>query len=233
VVEESAAAGIGPIVTVGMDVPSSRAAAVLAAELPGVKAAVGLHPWHVAELYRGPDSLEPYRELAADPAVAAISEVGLDTVTCEVPIPEQQELLRWFVELARERRIPLILHHRADASALVEVWRTVGEPRPKVAIHGFLGSADDARAFLGEGFLLSIGPSSLALVGDDRVDDETLRLVPEDRPLVDSDAFTAAMGWPEVHPTILDEVVERIARARGDESEAVRGAIARNFHGLL
>ena len=231
-VEEAARAGVAPIVTVGMDVASSQAAVTLANELPNVLAAVGLHPWYVAEQYDGTESLEPYRGVAADSAVAAVSEVGFDS-TIEVPLDEQRELVRWFVGLAQERELPLILHHRAEASTLVELWRTIKGRLPRVAIHGFAGDADSARAFLGESFQLSIGPSSLGMVGDWCMDDETLRLIPQDRLLVDSDAFVAAMGWPETHPSIVNDVLDRVARVRGDDPAALRAAVAQNFDRLL
>jgi TatD DNase family protein len=231
-VAEAENEGVSPIVSVGMDVASSQAAVQLAREHANVLAAVGLHPWYVTEQYDGPESLEPYREVASDPAVAAISEVGFDS-TIELPLPAQHELVNWFVELAQERALPMILHHRADASELVVLWHELEGAPPRVAIHGFEGDSDTARAFLGEGFQLSIGPSSLGMVGDWCIEDETLRIIPEDRLLVDSDAFVAAMGWPETHPAIVNDVVERIAKVRGDEAAALRAAIASNFERLL
>src|SRR5581483_9425440 len=166
------------------------------------------------------------------PGVAAISEVGLDQ-TIDVPLLAQHELVRWFVELAQEQGLPMILHHRAAASELVDLWHALEGAPPRVAIHGFMGDSDAARAFLAEGFQLSIGPSSLGMVGDWCMEGETLRLIPQDHLLVDSDAFVAAMGWPETHPAIVNDVVERMAKVRGEDAADLRAAIARNFDRLL
>jgi TatD DNase family protein len=49
VLERARAAGVRRILTIGTDVPTSRAAAEMAARLPDVWAAVGIHPHEAAE----------------------------------------------------------------------------------------------------------------------------------------------------------------------------------------
>jgi TatD DNase family protein len=230
---EAAAAGVQPVVTVGMDVASSRRAVELAAAHADLGAAVGLHPWHFDRDYDGEGSLEPYRELAGCHGVVAISEIGLDTVVVEAPVAVQQEALRWFMELGAAAGIAMLLHQRAPASDLIDVYRALRPPRPAVAIHGFVGDEEDARAFLSEGFWLSFGPSSLGMVGAETVGDGLLRLVPAERLLVESDAHPAADDRPEVHPDVTREVLERIARARGEDPALLAEGIARSFERLF
>jgi TatD DNase family protein len=232
-IREAGAASVGPIVTVGMDLESSRRALDLTAAHPELRAAAGLHPWHFDRDYDGVSSLEPFRRVVEAGAVVALSELGLDTIVVEAPVAVQQEALRWFMELAREREIPLVLHHRAAAADLVEVHRALRPPRPKVAIHGFLGDEHDARAFLSEGFWLSFGPNEIGMVGSRAVAASVLRLVPPDRLLVESDAYPAAEDRPEVPPAATREVLERIARARGEEPAALAGRVAGNFRRLF
>ncbi|HLJ56974.1 MAG TPA: TatD family hydrolase, partial [Chthonomonadaceae bacterium] len=76
-IERAAAAGIGRMIVVGYDLPSSELAVAQAEARPGVLfAAVGVHPhdsrhWDTASAAR-------LRDLAAGPGVVAIGEIGLD-----------------------------------------------------------------------------------------------------------------------------------------------------------
>src|SRR5207249_3677031 len=76
VLARARAAGVRHMVTIGTDVPSSRAAVALAAREPDVWAAVGIHP-HEASL-ADPAQLAEIERLAAAPRVVAIGETGLD-----------------------------------------------------------------------------------------------------------------------------------------------------------
>jgi TatD DNase family protein len=76
VIERAKAAGIGAIVNVGTDLPSSRQAVALAEQHDCIYAAVGMHP-HDAKKLDGA-ALAQLRELARHPKVVAVGEIGLD-----------------------------------------------------------------------------------------------------------------------------------------------------------
>src|SRR5439155_583523 len=76
VLARARAAGVRRMITIGTDVPNSRAAVALAAREPDVWAAVGIHP-HEASLADEAQLVEIER-LAAAPPVVAIGETGLD-----------------------------------------------------------------------------------------------------------------------------------------------------------
>src|SRR5262245_12906820 len=73
VLAEARAAGVTDLIAMGVDAPTSRQVAAWASTKPGVWAAVGHHPLNQV----GPD-LALLRELAREPRVVAIGEVGLD-----------------------------------------------------------------------------------------------------------------------------------------------------------
>ncbi|HKC92157.1 MAG TPA: TatD family hydrolase, partial [Candidatus Limnocylindria bacterium] len=76
VLERARKAGIERILTAAEDVASSEAAVALAAHHDDVRVAVGVHP-HRAGSW-GPAALERLTELARDPRVVAIGEIGMD-----------------------------------------------------------------------------------------------------------------------------------------------------------
>src|SRR4051812_22201325 len=74
-VARAEAAGVGRLLTVGVDEASSRAALRLAAEYPSILAAVGVHP---TRLGGEASSAQSLRALIQETRPAAIGEVGLD-----------------------------------------------------------------------------------------------------------------------------------------------------------
>src|SRR5438552_14415141 len=69
-------AGVTKIITIGTSVESSRRAVDLAEKYPNVFAVIGIHPTYALEAEE--DVITPLRELAKNPRVVAIGEIGLD-----------------------------------------------------------------------------------------------------------------------------------------------------------
>src|SRR5262245_45178816 len=76
IVSRARAAGITRIISIGIDLESSKRAVKLAEEHPDVYAAVG---WHPSYALKAPEDIRPaLRELARYPKVVALGETGLD-----------------------------------------------------------------------------------------------------------------------------------------------------------
>ena len=69
-------AGVTRIITIGTSIESSRRAIDLAEKYPNVCAVIGVHPTYAHEAEA--DVVTPLRELAKNPRVVAIGEIGLD-----------------------------------------------------------------------------------------------------------------------------------------------------------
>jgi len=142
------------IMTVGIDLASSRAAVALAEEFPGVYATVGVHPHHVV----GVDE-SVYREiatLARHPKVRAYGEIGLDFARDYAPHAVQIAHFTRQVELAKELELPLIIHDR-DAHAEVLAILTAAAPLPAGGVmHCFSGGPELAAQVIDLGLFLSI-----------------------------------------------------------------------------
>lgn len=104
------AAGVETVVTIGIDVATSRRAVELAAEFPGVYATVGLHP-HDAES-GDQATLDELERLAAAPKVVAVGECGLDYYRDLSPRDAQRRVFLAQIDLARRRGLPLVVHVR-------------------------------------------------------------------------------------------------------------------------
>jgi TatD DNase family protein len=109
-------AGVTRILSCGEDVASSRAALAIARTHPEVRVAVGVHPHRAASLDDA--AIAALRELAADPRVVAIGEIGIDLSGRSAPQPEQERAFLRQLDLAAELDLPVVVHVR-DAGAIV------------------------------------------------------------------------------------------------------------------
>ena len=224
VLERAAAAGVGIVVCVGVDLPSSRDAVDLARRHPGVVAAVGVHPNEGAGLPSG--WLDELRALARMPRVVALGEIGLDYYRQRTERPRQLELFRAQLELSRELGLPVIVHNReADAEVgeiLVEWAETLPAQHPRGVLHCFSGDLPLMNGCVAAGFYVSFaGPITYRNAGRTA---EMAALAPEDRVLVETDAPYLA---PHPHrgkrnePAYVRLVAERMAELRGQSLDGI------------
>ena len=134
--------GVGLILDPGCDIGTSKKAIALAAQYPRVYAAVGYHPENCAPYT--PSDLDVLREMARNPKVVAIGEIGLDYYWEQNPPRElQQEVFRAQLALAQELNLPVIVHDRdahADCLAIVKEF-----PAVRGVFHCYSGSVEMAR----------------------------------------------------------------------------------------
>jgi TatD DNase family protein len=129
--------------------------------------ALGIHPLYVDRA--GDDDLERLRlalsEHAADPRLVAVGEIGLDGFVPaggmgQTPAPTgispRQELFYSAqLKLARDAGLPVILHVRRSADALLKALRRIQVPGG--IAHAFNGSHQQAGQFIAMGFRLGFG----------------------------------------------------------------------------
>ncbi len=156
---ESGVCGVVECATHSGDAPAVLA---LAHRWPFVHAALGIHPESLGDaraptvaVYGGDwrAELNALRPLLADPAVAAIGEIGLDH-HWPIPAREQYELFEAQLALAAALDKPVLVH---DREAHAEVYELLRRYRPRGILHCYSGSAEDARWLTAQGMLLGFG----------------------------------------------------------------------------
>jgi TatD DNase family protein len=182
----AAAVGVPRLVQVGVDVPSSRWSADLAARHPSVLAAVALHPNEAGAGAASEDALAEIDRLAALPRVRAVGETGLDRYrTGEEGWAAQEASFRAHVDIAKRHGIALVIHDRDAHDEVLRVLDDTGAPEHTV-LHCFSGDAAFARACVERGFVLSFaGTLTFANAGYLR---EAAALAPLDQVLVETDS---------------------------------------------
>jgi len=165
VVQRAREAGVRGFINVGYDLESSEASVALAATHPEIRATVGVHP-HDAQLLAdaqgrltadGELRLDQLLELAEEPGVVAVGEIGLDFFRDLSPRPAQRTALRHQLALATRLDLPVVFHIRDAYPETLALVDEVGLPARGAVLHSFAGQAEHARWAKERGCLLGIG----------------------------------------------------------------------------
>ncbi len=156
------AARVTQIVSIATDLESARKTLDIAHQFDTVYAAVGLHPGEVPKVTLC--DMKELALLAAEPKVVAIGETGLDyfrEAQTDLALRQQQTDLFWAqLELAKQRRLPVVIHNRAAEHDILDILRAHAEGLPKDwrpwgVMHCFSGNEKFAFDCLEIGLLIS------------------------------------------------------------------------------
>ncbi|OGZ33235.1 MAG: hypothetical protein A3I88_01280 [Candidatus Portnoybacteria bacterium RIFCSPLOWO2_12_FULL_39_9] len=170
------------LINVGSQYDTSRRAIDYARKYPkGVYAAIGLHPHHLEEMEidekevgvkyktrKEEFDFEKYWELAQEPKVVAIGEIGLDYKSANSEQrtansrEKQKEVFKQQLELAQQSNLPIIFHCREAYEDLIEILENfksacvdcdfgcpgAGIGNLRGVIHCFCGDLKTAKRFL-------------------------------------------------------------------------------------
>jgi len=186
VIARAHAAGVTRMVTIGASgsMQANHDAVGLAQQHASIFATVGIHPHEASAVT--PAVIDEITRLAGAPRVVAIGETGLDYYYDNSPRPSQQDAFRQFIALARQLRLPLVVHLRDAYDDALTILRDEGAADVGGVIHCFSGDRGAARAVLDLGFHLSFS----GIVTFKNADElrAAARLTPADRLLVETDA---------------------------------------------
>ena len=186
------AVGVTRLVQIDCDLPSARWSVEVARSHADIDAGVALHPNEAPRIAAqdGSAALEAaYAEidaLAADPAVRAIGETGMDFFrTGDDGRAVQEESFRRHIAMAKEHRKTLVIHDRDSHDAVLRILADEGAP-DRVVFHCFSGDAQMARTCVERGWVLSFA-GTVTFKNADPLR-EALALTPLDHLLVETDA---------------------------------------------
>jgi TatD DNase family protein len=160
VLGQARAAGIERVITVGIDLESSRWSARCADEYDSVYAAVAIHPNDTAKATEGGDGLAAedvlaeIETLAGLPQVRAVGETGLDYYRDHSGPGLQRDWFRAHIGIAKRTGKALMIH---DREAHEDVLRILAEEGPpdKVVFHCFSGDEQMAKRCADQGYVMS------------------------------------------------------------------------------
>ena len=222
----SASVGVPRVVTIGIDVPTSRLAATQAASHPGVLAAAAIHPNNAEEA--DDEALRSIESLASLDRVRAVGETGLDHYRDSAAHDAQERSFRAHIAIAKSTDTALVIHDRDAHDDVLRVLSEEGAPE-RTVFHCFSGDASMARVCAERGYYLSFaGNITFKNAAPLR---EAAAVAPLDLLLVETDApFLTPMpyrGRPNA-PYLIPLTVRALAEIKGLDEDEVSGAIATN-----
>jgi TatD DNase family protein len=252
VVKRAAGAGVTRIITIGTTVASSRQAVRLAAKYPGVYATVGVHPTHAAEVSE--NFVDELRELAAQPKVVAVGEIGLDYFhlpsqgekedviqttyralsagSVELLLRDQSEkasqavVFQEQLELAESLDLPVVVHQR---DSLDDTLAIIREFPVSAVFHCFNGNPAQAVDLVQQGYYISFtGIVTFKKAAEVR---DAASAVSIDRLMVETDApYLAPVPFrgKRCEPAYVRETAQAIAETRGSTFKTLAEATTRN-----
>jgi TatD DNase family protein len=196
---------------------------------PAIRFATGVHPHNAGGFLGRPEaSVEVTRAHAEAFQACGIGEIGLDYHYDFAPRDLQHEVFAAQLGLARERRLPVIIHTREATDDTFAILKSAGEMQG--VFHCFTGDAAMARRALDIGFYVSFaGIVTFPKAGDLR---EAARLVPSDRLLIETDSPYLA---PVPHrgkrnePAYVGRVLESLATVRAEAVPDLAAQVTTNF----
>jgi len=214
VLERARVAGVRRILTIGTDVPTSRAAAALAFREPNVWAAVGIHPHEAADADEA--ALTEIERLAGGPRVVAIGETGLDFFRNLAPREAQERALRSQLALARRTRKPVLIHCRDAHEETLSILGAADVSEHGGIMHCFSGDV-----------VTYPKPGALP---------EVAKFVPADRLVVETDCpFLPPQPYrgKRNEPAYLAITAARVAELRGEPLADLAARMSENARSLL
>ncbi|MFN3820906.1 MAG: TatD family hydrolase [bacterium] len=150
VVKRAQDQGVFPIILISTSLTDAYLSAKLAHHYD-LYFAAGIHP-HNADQKEN-KYLDRLSSLLQDPRCVAVGEIGLDFYRLRADPQTQISLLKEMLILAKENRLPVILHNREAAEPL---WENLSHhSQVKALFHCFSGSAEFARRITDAGHLVS------------------------------------------------------------------------------
>ncbi len=227
---EARAVGVGTVVQVGVDLPSSRWSAELAARYPQVHAAVALHPNEAGAGAATDEALREIEALAALPQVVAVGETGLDHYRTESAEGHRRQEASFRAHLAIAKRTgrALVIHDRDAHDDVVRVLLDEGAP-DRVVFHCFSGGVELARTCAEHGWYASFaGTVTFKNAQGLR---EAAAALPRELLLVETDApfLTPAphRGRPNA-PYLVPLTVRTLAEVTGTEVDELSATLMAN-----
>ncbi|MEA3309154.1 MAG: TatD family hydrolase [Chloroflexota bacterium] len=246
VLARAAEIGCSAAIIPGTTLADSRAAVELAQTHAGgpceLYAAVGIHPTNGHQL--NGDTLAELRQLAQEPRVVAIGEIGLDYYwpsktnrrwQCATPA-EQRRAFELQLKLAAEFGLPVIVHDReahVETLQILSSWVASGAGRTGT-LHAYAGGREYLADALALGFYLGMdGPVTFRKSAELHA---VAQAVPLERLLLETDGpylTPHPYRGQRNEPAYLRYIAARIAELRGTTPEQIMAATTANARRLF
>ncbi|TCT11668.1 TatD DNase family protein [Natranaerovirga pectinivora] len=212
--------GIEYVVNVGADLDSSQKSVALSEKYDYIYAAVGVHPHDALSIDES--IIQRIDTLAEHKKVIAIGEIGLDYYYDNSPQTIQKLWFERQIELAKEKKLPIIVHSREAAKDTMDIVKGTHADKVGGVIHCFSYSYEIAKEYVDMGFYIGIG--GVITFKNSKKSKEVVKGIPLKSLLLETDCpYLAPVPYrgKRNHSAYLDLVAKEIADIKGVEYDEV------------
>jgi TatD DNase family protein len=245
------------VINVGSQYKTSQRAVNIAKDYTeGVYAIVGLHPIHLFKMHVDEDEIDfssreeeydrqAYFELAKDPKVVGIGEIGMDYyhvpegVTIDAVKKKQEQIFREQIGLAMELDKAVTIHSRGakdDPSGVYQDIMNIVKDYPgiRAVVHCYTGNMEMAKRIIDMGLMISI--TGIVTFKNAKELHEVVKMIPLESMMVETDAPYLApdpFRGKRNEPSYVKYVAEKIAEIKGETFEKVAEVTTANAKRLF
>ena len=224
--------GISYVINVGASIQTTKNTIALTEKYPFVYGAAGVHPSETAELDE--EKFHWLKEQCALPKIVAVGEIGLEYYWEE---PEHDVQKKWFerqLELAREVKLPVIIHSREAAKDTLDIMKALHAEEIGGVIHCFSYTKEMAREYLNMGYYFGIG--GVVTFANAKKLREAVEYIPVEHILLETDSpYLAPVPNRGKRNSSLNlpYIAEAIGQIKGISDEEVIAITERNARKLF
>jgi TatD DNase family protein len=227
VIDRAVSNDVRYIISVGIDMKSSRNALNLTTHYPSIFSTAGIHP-HNADNANNND-LEEIALMAQHDKIIAIGEIGLDFFRNRSTRQNQIEIFTQQIAVAISLDLPVVIHDREAHTETVNILSSFKQNEQRGMIHCFSGGYKLAKTFIDMGYYISI-PGTVTYNNASQIQDVVKR-IPLNRLLLETDApFLSPTPYrgKRNEPSYIVNTAQKIANLRGISFEEVSYQTSKN-----
>lgn len=212
--------GIEYVINIGASIATTKNTIALTEKYPFIYGAVGVHPSDTEELDE--EKFTWLKEQCSLPKIVAVGEIGLDYYWDE---PDRKIQKKWFtrqLQMAREVKLPVVIHSRDAAKDTVDMMRAERAEEIGGVVHCYSYTKETAREFLTMDFSFGIG--GVITFNNAKKLKEAVEYIPIEKILLETDSpYLAPMPYRGKRNSSLNLplIAAQIAEIKGMSQEEV------------
>lgn len=224
--------GIEYVINIGASIATTKNTIALTEKYPFIYGAVGVHPSDTEELDE--EKFTWMKEQCSLPKIVAVGEIGLDYYWDE---PDRKIQKKWFtrqLQMAREVKLPVVIHSRDAAKDTVDMMRAERAEEIGGVVHCYSYTKETAREFLTMDFSFGIG--GVITFNNAKKLKEAVEYIPIEKILLETDSpYLAPMPYRGKRNSSLNLplIAAQIAEIKGMSQEEVVAITTENAKRLF
>ncbi len=224
--------GIEYVINIGASIATTKNTITLTEKYPFIYGAVGVHPSDTEELDE--EKFTWLKEQCSLPKIVAVGEIGLDYYWDE---PDRKIQKKWFtrqLQMAREVKLPVVIHSRDAAKDTVDMMRAERAEEIGGVVHCYSYTKETAREFLTMDFSFGIG--GVITFNNAKKLKEAVEYIPIEKILLETDSpYLAPMPYRGKRNSSLNLplIAAQIAEIKGMSQEEVVAITTENAKRLF